>query len=180
MNPSPGITLQYSLTLTALTHTTPQFSPKTLARAWLALYQLGPRWVPPLILPGALANLVLAYQQHHSLQQEEQKRNLYLLAAALTFSILPVTFLYFEPGINGACKWKVEGLLTREEAGLSEGKGKGLVGTSVVRHSGGERAKRWAERSGMAELVEDWVWRNQGRWVVGLVAGVVSFAALVG
>ena len=105
--------------------------------------------------------------------------------------MLPITFLYFEPGINGACKWKVETLLKddkyengeqAEEFKLLPDKreGKGVGGMSVKRHSAREGAKRWAEETGMGELVGQWVKRNDGRWVLGGLAGYVSFLGLRG
>ncbi|KAK4035434.1 hypothetical protein C8A01DRAFT_17907, partial [Parachaetomium inaequale] len=149
---------------------TPNPTTKLLARQWLALYQLGPVWVPPLIHTGILSNLFLSFI-HPS------ERNLYLLAAALTFSILPFTFLYLEPGINGACKWKVAGLL-QDEGFAMPGRKKGLVKPSVVRHSASESSKKWAEGVEMGVLVEAWAGRNHVRWVVGVGAGVVSFLAM--
>lgn len=151
-----------------------------LAKQWLALYQLGPYFVPPLILPGTLSNAYLAYvSSFHSKSQ----LLLYALAAILTISIMPMTFLYFEPGINGACKWKVAMLLESEETKpelSSGGKTEGKVGWSTQRHSASAGAKAWAERAEMAELVAAWASRNQVRWVVAVIAGAVSGLATLG
>ena len=61
-----------------------------------------------------------------------------------------------------------------------QGKGKGVVGTSVKKHSAREGAKKWAEETGMGELVGAWVRRNDWRWVLGGLAGFVSFLGLRG
>src|SRR5690349_17373422 len=67
-----GIPLQYSLTLHILASTTTSPTqaappnPKLLARQWLALYQLGPYWVAPLVHAGTLSNLYLAFYSHPS------------------------------------------------------------------------------------------------------------------
>ncbi|KAK4149602.1 hypothetical protein C8A00DRAFT_18730 [Chaetomidium leptoderma] len=167
-----GITFQYSLTMHHLARTSP--TPKLLARQWLALYQQGPRWVPPLINTAVLSNLFLAF---YAVQTASQKY-LHLLAAALSFSILPMTFVYFEPGINGACKWKAGLLLSREDGfEMAEGGMNNRIGVSVGRHSANEGARRWAEGVEMEALVVAWAGRNHGRWVLGVVAGVVSFWA---
>ncbi|KAL2135727.1 hypothetical protein VTI74DRAFT_7244 [Chaetomium olivicolor] len=175
-----GITLQYSLTFSVLV--SPLLSPtpnsKLLARQWLRIYQQGPYWVPPLIHTGSIANLYLAYHSHSPQEAAPHPSFLlYLTAAALTFSILPITFCYMEPGINGACKWKVAGLLRDEGFSMPEG-GAGLVRAGVARHSASEEAKRWADGSDMKDLVGCWVRRNHGRWVIGVGAGVVSFWGL--
>ena len=78
---------------------------KIMAKQWFQAYQLGPKWVPPLLMPGTLSNVVLAYSAQTVLQ-----RYLYILAAIGVFSIAPITFLYMEPGINGACKYKTRHL----------------------------------------------------------------------
>ncbi|KAG7287134.1 hypothetical protein NEMBOFW57_006639 [Staphylotrichum longicolle] len=196
-----GITLQYSLTFYILASTTTSPTtrgtttpnPKLLARQWLALYQLGPYWVAPLIHAGTLSNLYLAFSSRpSSSSSSSSSSNLHLLAALLTLSILPLTFLYFEPGINGACKWKAAALLRKddhddEQGGtavqllLPERKGGGVgvvVKASTVRHSASEASKRWAEREGMEGLVRAWAGRNHGRWVLGVVAGLVGFLAV--
>lgn len=118
--------------MTLLARTSPTPNAPLLARQWLALYQQGPRWVPPLVQTGVLANLFLAFYSpssphaapplhgHHHQQQEFASLYYHLAAALLTFSILPLTFLVFEPGINGACKWKGEQLLSSSSAPLKE------------------------------------------------------------
>jgi hypothetical protein len=179
--------------LLARTTTSSTPNPKLLARQWLALYQQGPVWVPPLIHTGLLSNLFLAFSSSssshwHATPHEQSSSSslffesfdsftLHLAAAALTLSILPLTFVWLEPGINGACKWKAEMLLREEGFSLPERKRGSLVAASVVRHSASETSKRWAEGAEMGELVVAWAGRNHVRWVLGIVAGVVSFAA---
>ncbi|KAK4236031.1 hypothetical protein C8A03DRAFT_17281 [Achaetomium macrosporum] len=180
-----GITFQYSLTMSLLAHTFPPSAPnsKLLAKQWLALYQQGPYWVPPLIHTGLLANLYLAAS---SSTTSSCSFRLYLAAAALTLSILPITFFYLEPGINGACKWKVERLLRKEEEEEEGGEFRLPAArvwwfkASVVRHSASEASKRWAEVAEMRELVLAWARRNHGRWVVAGLAGALSFVATLG
>ncbi|GAB1316586.1 hypothetical protein MFIFM68171_06796 [Madurella fahalii] len=171
-----GITFQYSLTLPLLVHTSPDH--KTLARQWLAVYQQGPVFVPPLICIGTLASAYLSYLNPPSSSFPSPRssfltaQTLYAAAAVLTLSIMPITFLYFEPGINGACKWKVQRLLEQDGFRMPEGE-KGRI-PRVDRHSASEASKEWAERAEMGELVRSWVRRNHGRWVVGLLAGGLS------
>ncbi|EAQ87328.1 predicted protein [Chaetomium globosum CBS 148.51] len=196
--------------LLAHTTTTTTAHRQLLARQWLALYQQGPRWVPPLVHTGVLANLYLAFAQpnHPQHPQHPQQQHLHLAAAALAFAVLPLTFLVFEPGINGACKWKAAALLRQRQEGRGgrgdrgeegggeageeeeeeDGRRNGLATTattttllrpSVRRHSGGAATRAWAERADMAELVVAWARLNHLRWVLALLAGVVSFAGLV-
>jgi hypothetical protein len=179
------------LLLARTTSSTGTPNSKLLARQWLALYQQGPVWVPPLIHTGLLANLYLAFSSSFSNatppgQLESSSSfnsfplSMHLTAAALTLSILPLTFLWLEPGINGACKWKAEMLLREEGFSLPERKKGALVAASVVRHSASETSKKWAEGAEMGELVVAWAGKNHVRWVLGVVAGVVSFVASSG
>ncbi|KAK4100219.1 hypothetical protein N658DRAFT_428125 [Parathielavia hyrcaniae] len=166
-----------------LARTTTSTTPKLLARQWLVLYQQGPVWVPPLVYTGLVSNLYLAFSSSSSCSSSSSSSftTLHLAAAALTFSIIPITFLYLEPGINGACKWKVEMLLRKEEeeeGGFRMPPAKTLP--SVVRHSASEASRKWAERADMADLVVAWARLNHARWVVGVVAGLVSFVASSG
>jgi hypothetical protein len=168
------------MSLLAQSHA-PNTNSKLLAKQWLALYKQGPRWVPPLIHTGFLANLYLAFRSSSS---SSFSSRLYLAAAALTISILPITIFYFEPGINGACKWRVESLLQAQEGEDQEERfrmpeAKGWIKASVVRHSASEASKRWADRADMSELVVAWARGNHVRWVLTLCAGVLSFAAMI-
>ncbi|KAK4143313.1 uncharacterized protein C8A04DRAFT_12462 [Dichotomopilus funicola] len=193
-----GITFQYSLTMSLLSSTASSPNSPLLARQWLALYQQGPRWVPPLVQTGLLANLYLAFFVSPNTPQSSAVvettwlevlgvsaatvvRVLYLAAGVLTISILPFTLLHLEPGINGACKWKVAALLGDATAAKHQPFTPELsgVGRGVRRHTASEASKRWAESRDMVELVEEWARRNHLRWVVGVVAGAVSFAGLV-
>ncbi|KAK4134745.1 hypothetical protein BT67DRAFT_303722 [Trichocladium antarcticum] len=197
-----GITFQYSQTLSLLSTTSPA---PLLALQWLRLYQQGPRWVPPLLGAGTLANIYLALgaaaaaaSTHHPNPNPNPTPRaaaviLYPLAAALTACIVPLTFLYFEPGINGACKWKAQGLLsstcpggaeaagTGTGTGLAEGSARSSrVNWSVEQHSAGKGAKAWAAREEMAALVRGWAGRNYGRVAVAVVAAGVSGLATLG
>jgi hypothetical protein len=175
-----------------LARTSPTPNAPLHARQWLALNQQGPRRVPPLIQTGFLANLFLAFFSSSSPQTPSQT-HLYTSAALLTLSILPLTFLHLEPGINGACKWKAAQLLKtpKEKEGdepappgppllllLPQKKGRFAVAASVERHSASEASKRWAERTDMAGLVEAWARVNWGRVGLGVVAGGLSFWGL--
>jgi hypothetical protein len=175
-----------------LARTSPTANAPLLARQWLALYQQGPRWVPPLIQTGFLANLFLAF--FSSSPTTPSQTHLYTSAALLTLSILPLTFLHLEPGINGACKWKAAQLLKAPKKEGEEGdepappgpallllpqkKGRFVMPVSVERHSASEASKRWAERTDMAGLVEAWAGINWGRVGLGVVAGGLSFWGL--
>ncbi|KAL1837345.1 hypothetical protein VTJ49DRAFT_3973 [Mycothermus thermophilus] len=231
-----GITFQYSLTMhlltciaTTTTNGTPssselpsEFSSKesdsdnplknqwNLARQWYILYRQGPRWVPPIVLSGTLSNLYLYFFAPNKQPSPHIRHSLLAAAALLTFSILPITFFYFEPGINGACKRKYGQLSKRmmeacdekgpsrqaededeqvqgeaeparktnaskQDEGFFARQWRTYIPASVNRHTGTLAAKVWAEHTDMAELVEGWVRRNHVRWVIGLVAGGLSF-----
>lgn len=141
---------------------------KTMARLWLHAYQLGPYWVPPLILPGTISNAHLASLAPSGSWQ----RLCYLLAAAGMFGILmPITFFYMEPGINGACKWKVQSLLEDEGFRMPETT---IWKPSAYGHGGTRKSREWASRSSMKELVLSWRKANNVRWVIG---GLAAFAS---
>lgn len=139
---------------------------KIMAKQWFQAYQLGPKWVPPLLMPGTLSNVVLAYSAQTVLQ-----RYLYILAAIGVFSIAPITFLYMEPGINGACKWRAQMLLKDEKFILPE---TGIWHPLAHGQGGTDKMRRWAEGSDMKTLVLAWRRINDVRWVIGGIAAVLS------
>ena len=141
---------------------------KTMAKLWLHAYQLGPYWVPPLILPGTISN---AYLASVALPGSWQ-RFCYAFAAAGIFSILmPITFFYMEPGINGACKWKVQSLLKDEGFSMPETT---IWKPSAHSHGATRKSRRWAERSSMKDLILHWRSVNNLRWILG---GFVALAS---
>lgn len=137
-----------------------------MAAQWLHGYQYGPSWVPPLIAPGTLSNLLLAY-----VCSDELRRTVYLTAALGIFSILPMTFFYMEPGINGASKWKAQSLLKDQGVVMQE---TSLLMPSSRKHGSTLSSRRWAERSDMRDLIKFWQAVNNVRWVVGAVAAMAS------
>lgn len=137
-----------------------------MAKQWLHGYQYGPYWVPPLIAPGTISNLYLAWNS-----QDVVKRSLHVVAAAAIFSILPITFLYMEPGVNGACKWKVQSLLKDEGFSLPE---TSVFVPSSVKHGSTPASRRWAERSEMEDLIRFWQKMNNVRWAIAGFAAVMS------
>lgn len=137
-----------------------------MAKQWFQGYQYGPLWVPPLIIPGTLCNAYLAH-----IASSTSQRNIYAAAAVAIFSIAPITFLYMEPGINGACKWKVQQLLEDEGFKLSETR---LWAPSAWRHGGTLAARRWAEKTSMKDLILFWRKVNNWRNVVGVLAACLS------
>ena len=141
-------------------------SQKIAAKQWLKGYQYGPLWVPPLVGPGTLANLLLAYYA-----KSELKRNLYLGAAIGIFSILPITFFYMEPGINGASKWKVQTLLKDEGFSMPDTH---LLFPSAHRHGGTMASRQWAEKTDMKELILFWRSVNNWRAVIAFFAAGLS------
>jgi hypothetical protein len=145
---------------------------KTMAKQWLHGYQYGPLWVPPLVAPGTIANLYLAYLAHAT--NHVRSRNLYIAAAVGIWSILPITFFYMEPGINGASKWKVESLLKDE--GFKMEKTTWWY-PSAHRHGSTQASRRWAEGTDMRSLIVYWRKVNNWRAVVALLAGVGSGVA---
>ncbi|KAL2196892.1 hypothetical protein P885DRAFT_36938 [Corynascus similis CBS 632.67] len=174
----------------SLRRTQVQIQTKLLARQWLVLYQQGPLWVPPLVHTGVLSNLYLAFSSSSSSGSGSGSSSspfLYLAAALVILSVLPLTFLVMEPGINGACKWKVAEVLKGDKGDDGESGnlpvarrvGERSIGIpSVTRHSASEGSKRWAEEVGIGELVVAWAQMNHVRWVMGIVAGGLSFGAL--
>lgn len=166
----PGFTASDSFTFVQpiITHAPNQ---KIMAKQWLHGYQYGPYWVPPLVAPGTLANVYLALKS-----QDPSIRGLYIMAAIGIFSILPITFFYMEPGINGACKWKVQSLLKDEGFSLPE---TSVFVPSSVKHGSTQESRRWAEGSEMKALIQFWQRVNNVRWVIAGAAAVLSgFASL--
>lgn len=143
--------------------------PKILAKQWLQAYQQGPTFVPPLIISGAISNALLAY-----LANTWSSKIFYTFAAVLVWSILPVTLLYFEPGINGAGKWKVQQILRDEGFVLRENEG---LFPYVDRHTGTPQARMWAESVEMKEIALEWARLNAQRYVVSGIAVVLSIVA---
>lgn len=144
---------------------------KVMAKQWLKGYQYGPLWVPPLIAPGTLANLYLAYMATSTV-----RRNLYIVAGLSIFSILPITFFYMEPGINGASKWKVQTLLKDEGFTMKDTT---IFRPSAYRHGSTEASRRWSERTDMKDLILFWRKVNNWRWAIALMAtGCSGFATL--
>lgn len=139
---------------------------KTMARQWYQGYRYGPYWVPPLVMPGTLSNVLLAY-----LAATPQERNLYIAAALGVFSIMPMTFFYMEPGINGATKWKVQSLLKEEGMRLPD---TSIFKPSTHRQSATKSSRRWAEKTDMKELILKWRDVNNYRWIIVGVAAVLS------
>ncbi|KAK4954910.1 hypothetical protein LTR10_007102 [Elasticomyces elasticus] len=135
-------------------------------------YSYGPLWVPPLIGPGTLANLLLAYTT-----QSQTQRTAYIFAALSIFSILPITFLYMEPGINGASKWKVQTLLGDEGFSMKETT---WWFPSAFRHGSTLASRRWAEQTDMKDLILFWRRVNNWRWVIAIAAAAVSGWATFG
>lgn len=145
-----------------------EFAPdaKTMARQWLRGYQYGPIWVPPLVMPGTISNVVLALAA-----TDPTEKLAYALAAACIFAIAPITFLYMEPGINGALKWKVQTLLKEDGFRMKETK---IWFPHAHRHGSTQASRRWAERTEIKELILFWRYINNFRWVLGGVAAVLS------
>ncbi len=163
-----GLTAQDSVSIVPMILHAP---PKLMAKQWLTIYQCGPYWVRPLCAAGTLCNGYLAWIGSPGLQQ-----NLYIAATIAMGSVLPITFLFFEPGVNGACKWKVQSLLRDE--GFEMPPFNGLP--SSVRHSATASTKAWADKTDMSELVSTWGQLNHGRWIIGLLAaGLSGFATLL-
>ncbi|KAK4630883.1 hypothetical protein CLAFUW4_02518 [Fulvia fulva] len=160
-----GVTCDYSFTFVQpiVDHAPNQ---KVMAKQWYYGYRTGPLWVPPLVAPGTFSNLFLAYIAKDPFQQ-----NFYLAAAMGIFSILPITFLYMEPGINGAAKWKTQTLLKDEGFSLPETT---IFMPSARKHGGTQASRRWAEKTDMKELILHWRFINNFRWVIGGIAAVLS------
>jgi len=137
-----------------------------MAKQWLHGYQYGPYWVPPLIAPGTFSNLYLALAT-----SDVTKRNAYCAAALAIFSILPITFFFMEPGVNGACKWKVQTLL--QDEGFSMPKTP-LWMPSSVKHGSTDKSRRWAESTNMKDLIRSWQRVNNFRWAIAGVSMILS------
>lgn len=160
-----GFTISDSATfvMPIITHAPNQ---KIMAKQWYHGYSYGPYWVPPLVAPGTLSNVYLALMASDIVQ-----RNCYIAAALGIFSILPITFFYMEPGINGATKWKVQSLLKDEGCSMPETT---IYAPSSVKHGGTQASRRWADRTDMKDLIKFWQWVNNVRWMIGGAAAMLS------
>ncbi|KAK3688090.1 hypothetical protein B0T22DRAFT_144282 [Podospora appendiculata] len=153
--------------------------PKLLAKQWLHLYQQSPYWVLPTVLSGLSSNFYPAFQSPSSRNQQTT----FYLAAALTIgSILPITFLYFEPRVNGACKWKARTLLRQagEKAPELSGDKLPAVVPSSEKQSATRETRERAERGDIGTLVMAWARANHLRWAVGSAAAGLSGYATLG
>jgi hypothetical protein len=139
---------------------------KIMAKQWLRGYQYGPLWVPPLVMPGTLSNVFLA-----AFSPDTEQRRMYILAAVGIFCILPITFLYMEPGINGASKWKAQQILGDEWIQMEETT---IFRPSAHKHGSTQASRRWAEKTDMKSLILFWRRVNNIRWVVGGLAAMAS------
>lgn len=140
---------------------------KVLARQWLQMYQYGPLWVIPLVWLGAGSNGYLAWQS----PQGSAARLQYAAATIVYFAVLPMTFFYMEPGVNGAAKWKVQSLLHDEGFSMPEGS---VFRPSAYKHAANHAWRRWAEQVEMKVIVQLWVRTNNLRWIMAAAAAVVS------
>lgn len=87
---------------------------------------------------------------------------------------MPVTLLYFEPGINGAGKWKVQQMLRDEGFVMRENES---LFPYVDRHTGKSQARTWAESVEMKDIALEWARLNAQRYVVTGIAVVLSAVA---
>jgi hypothetical protein len=127
--------------------------------------------VLPIIIPGAISNIILAYYA-----PSLSIRFLYTTAAGLTGTIIPFTLLWLEPHVNGAAKWKVQMLCGKDDKRFVLRENERMT-PAVDRHTATLEARRWAESVSMREIVEVWVGFNWGRWVaVGVAAGLSGVA----
>ncbi|WPG99196.1 Hypothetical protein R9X50_00200700 [Acrodontium crateriforme] len=149
---------------------------KVMAKQWFQGYQYGPLWVPPLIASSTISNLILAYT---AAPITPLQHALYLAAALAIFSILPLTFFYMEPGINGALKWKVQSLCKDDGFCLLE---TSALVPSAHRHGSSRASRVWAERTHVRDLILFWRRVNNFRWVVAAFAaglsGVATFSVI--
>ncbi|KAH7126651.1 hypothetical protein B0J11DRAFT_505378 [Dendryphion nanum] len=143
--------------------------PKLLAKQWLQAYQYAVTFVPPFVITGTISNALLAYYT-----PSYPLRFIYGAAALLTWSILPVTVLFFEPCINGAAKWKVQQLLHDEGFVMQENKGIMLY---VDVHTAKPEWRTWAEGVDMKDIAVEWASLNKWRFVVTAIAAMSSAVA---
>ncbi|KAF2651502.1 hypothetical protein K491DRAFT_719772 [Lophiostoma macrostomum CBS 122681] len=146
--------------------------PKLLAKQWLQAYQAATGFVVPFVLSGTLANAALGY-----LSKSRNTKILYGVAAVLTWSIMPVTILYFEPNINGSAKWKVQKLL--EDEGYTMKENERLL-PYVDRQTGKPEARRWAATVDLKEIVTTWARYNAWRGIAPAAAALLSIGATSG
>jgi hypothetical protein len=132
---------------------------KLLAKQWLQAYQYAATFVPPLILSGTLSNIFLAVYSPTRLSNLS-----YVVAAILTFSIVPWTLFVFEPTINGAGKWKVQQLLHDEPGWENMPVQKGILPSPEV-HTATTESKHWAESKTMKHIASEWGRLNARRYM---------------
>jgi hypothetical protein len=164
----PGFTFAYSHV--AMPPLIAHAPPKLLAKQWLQAYEFAPVFVAPLILLGVSSNALLAFLSRAS---PSLAPSLYVAAALASASIIPYTALYMEPGVNGAGKWKVQELL-RDEGFRLKGEGQG-----TDKDTASDAAKRWAEKVDMKTIVQTWATTNAWRYVITVVATIVSATATI-
>jgi hypothetical protein len=141
---------------------------KLLAKQWYHAYALGPHFVPPLILSGTLSNFLLAYTAKTAVYRAS-----HTLAALCVASIIPITLVYMESGVNGAGKWKAASLL-RDEGFELEDTGRRIPGVAL--QSASEAAKSWAEGVEMRTIVLTWMRLNMWRcWITGVAVGASAY-----
>lgn len=140
--------------------------PKLLAKQWLQAYQYAATFVPPLIISGTISNALLAY-----FSNSWSLTSIYGTAAIATWSIIPVTLLYFEPNVNGAGKWKVQQILKDEGYKLKEQEG--IIPSPFV-HTAKPEARRWAEGVELKDIATQWARLNSWRFVVTAFATILS------
>jgi hypothetical protein len=161
---NPGLTFAYSyMVVPPLIAHAP---PKLLAKQWLQAYQYAATFVPPLIMSGTVSNALLAY-----FASSRSIKLAYVTTALMTWSIIPVTLLYFEPNVNGAGKWKVQQILKDEGYKMIEQEG---IMPSPFVHTAKPEARRWAESVEMKEIATKWARLNSWRFVVTALATVIS------
>ncbi|KAK3390298.1 hypothetical protein B0H63DRAFT_557292 [Podospora didyma] len=160
-----AVTAQYSMTMTSLAKLAP---PKVMGKLWFDIYQKGPSWVLPAVMASVLSNGYLAWQ---SSSIDSTRRNLYLVSVVSVWFIMPMTFLYLEPGVNGACKWKIQSLLADEGFNLPPQQS---FMPGVRQQTASAKSKTWADTASMKELISFWASINHVRWVGGFVSAAVS------
>nr|OQO28328.1 hypothetical protein B0A51_05447 [Rachicladosporium sp. CCFEE 5018] len=141
---------------------------RTLALQWLSAYQFGARYVRPLAATSTLSSAYLLYSALGSSDTDTTVKLSYLTGFLSLPMLLAYTLLVMEPGVNGALKHKVK-LLVGEKVKFH---GRAKVGEE--HETASKRSKKWAEKTGVRELLAVWKRDNDLRMAVSLIGALAS------
>ncbi|KAK6430538.1 hypothetical protein LTR95_013308 [Oleoguttula sp. CCFEE 5521] len=139
-----------------------------LALQWLSAYQFGARYVRPLAVTSTLSSASLLFSALTSTSSDTTIQISYLIGFLSLPLLLAYTLLVMEPGVNGALKYKAK-LLVGKKVRFQ---GRAKIGEE--HETASEASKKWAEGTGVRDLLAVWKRDNDLRMVVSLIGGLAS------